>query len=98
MVVMHRGEIVFERYGVQPDTVFGPGGPISADSTLISWSMAKSITHAAVGLLVADGILEVDQPAPVQQWRGAPQEGNPPQEPPRQRACFRWDQGHICDP
>ena len=39
MLVMHRGDVVFERYGVQPDSVFGPGGPITAESTLISWSM-----------------------------------------------------------
>ena len=51
LVVMQRGDVVFERYGVQPDTIFGPGGPVDADTTLISWSMAKSITHAAVGIL-----------------------------------------------
>ena len=48
LVAMCRGDMIFERYGVQPDTIFGPGGPVSADTTLISWSMAKSITHAAV--------------------------------------------------
>src|SRR4029078_10476754 len=70
MLVMHRGDVVFERYGIQPDSVFGPGGPISAESTLISWSMAKSITHAAVGLLIAERRLELDEPAAVPQWRG----------------------------
>ena len=65
LVVQHRGEVVFERYGAQPDTVFGPGGPVGADTTLISWSMAKSITHAAVGIAVGDGLLDVDGPAPV---------------------------------
>ena len=50
-------DAVFERYGTQPDTIFGPGGPVDADTTLISWSMAKSITHAAVGILVGDGVL-----------------------------------------
>jgi hypothetical protein len=43
VVVMHRGDVLFERYGVQPDSVFGPGGPVTAGTTLISWSMAKSI-------------------------------------------------------
>jgi CubicO group peptidase (beta-lactamase class C family) len=74
MVVQHDGRVVFERYGTQPDTVFGPGGPVSADTTLISWSMAKSITHAAVGLCVADGLLDVDAPAPVPAWRGTDKE------------------------
>lgn len=73
-LVMHDGEVRFERYGSQPDTVFGPGGPLDADSTLISWSMAKSITHAAVGLLVGDGLLELDAPAPVPSWKGTEKE------------------------
>lgn len=74
MVVMHRGEMVAERYGPQPQTVFGPGQPVTADSTLISWSTAKSITHAAVGLLVADGRLDLDAPADVPAWRGTDKE------------------------
>lgn len=70
LVVQVEGDIVFERYGTQPDTPFGPGAPVDAGTTLISWSMAKSITHALVGLLVADGMLEVDAPAGVDDWRG----------------------------
>ena len=70
MVVVHGGDVVAERYGTQPDTVFGPGEPVTADSPLISWSMAKSITHAAVGLLVADGRLDLAAPADVPEWRG----------------------------
>jgi CubicO group peptidase (beta-lactamase class C family) len=69
-VVQHHGEVVYERYGEQPDTVFGPGGPVDADTTLISWSMAKSITHAAAGIAVGDGLLDPSAPAPVPEWRG----------------------------
>ena len=57
-VVVHRGHVIAERYG--PDT--------DADTTLTSWSMAKSITHAAVGMLVAEGRLDLDAPAPVPEW------------------------------
>ncbi|HEY7626421.1 MAG TPA: serine hydrolase [Ilumatobacteraceae bacterium] len=74
LVVMQSGEIVFERYGTQPDTMFGPGGPVDADSTLISWSMAKSITHALVGLLVDDGRVRLDAPAAVSGWQGTEKE------------------------
>ncbi len=70
LVVQHHGEVVFERYGTQPDSVFERGGPVGPDTTLISWSMAKSITHAAVGLAVADGLLDVSAPAPVPEWAG----------------------------
>lgn len=74
LVVMQSGEIAFERYGTQPETMFGPGGPVGAESTLISWSMAKSITHALVGLLVEDGRLRLDASAPVAGWEGTTKE------------------------
>ena len=69
LLVQQGGEIVAERYGVQPENVFQPEVEITADSTLISWSMAKSITHAAVGILVADGAVDVDAPARVPEWQ-----------------------------
>jgi CubicO group peptidase (beta-lactamase class C family) len=58
-LVAHRGRIVFERYG--PDH--------TRDETFHSWSMAKSITHALVGVLVRDGRLEPSAPAPVPRWQ-----------------------------
>ena len=51
LVIAHRGRLVFEAYD----------GETTADTTLISWSMAKSITHALVGILVRDGKLEVSK-------------------------------------
>ena len=58
LVAVHRGRIVAEAYG--PD--------ITEDSTLISWSMGKSITQAMAGLLTLDGALDVDHPAAVPRW------------------------------
>jgi CubicO group peptidase (beta-lactamase class C family) len=58
-LIMHRGEIIAERYsdGYDEDTRF------------ISWSMAKSFTGALIGFLVADGRLVLDDPAPVPAWQ-----------------------------
>jgi len=72
LVAMVDGEVVAERYGTQPANDFQAEQPIAADSTLISWSMAKSLAHAAVGLLVGDGMLDPDAPAPVPEWAGSP--------------------------
>ena len=69
LVVVAGGRIVHERYGTQPDTPFGPGAPVDRDTTLISWSMAKSIVHAAVGCAVDNGLLDPPAPAPVAQWQ-----------------------------
>jgi CubicO group peptidase (beta-lactamase class C family) len=74
LVVQQHGQLLFERYGVQPARVFGPGGPVDAATPLTSWSMAKSITHAAVGVAVADGLLDVTAPASVPEWRGTEKE------------------------
>jgi CubicO group peptidase (beta-lactamase class C family) len=69
-VAVQHGEVVEECYGVQPENIFQPETVITASSTLTSWSMAKSITHAAVGLLVGDGLLDLDAPAAVPEWAG----------------------------
>ena len=74
LVVRRAGRTVAERYGTQPGNDFVPEQPTTADSTLISWSMAKSITHAAVGVLVADGLVDVDAPAAVPEWSGTDKE------------------------
>ncbi|MGB0111672.1 MAG: serine hydrolase [Ilumatobacteraceae bacterium] len=69
-VVQHRGEVVAARYGTQPENIFQPAIDIDEDSTLTSWSMAKSITHALIGVLVVDGLIDVDAPAAVPEWAG----------------------------
>jgi CubicO group peptidase (beta-lactamase class C family) len=73
-VIVQRGEVIAERYGIQPSSAFDAGGAVSDDTPLISWSTAKSMTHAAVGIAVADGLLDLDAPAPVAAWRGTPKE------------------------
>jgi hypothetical protein len=52
LLVRHEGAVVAERYGTQAANDFQPELEVGADSTLISWSMAKSITHAAVSNLI----------------------------------------------
>jgi CubicO group peptidase (beta-lactamase class C family) len=73
-VVVHRGAVVAERYGTRPASAFAAAEPMGPESTSISWSTAKSMTHAAVGILVGDGRLDVDAPAPIDEWRGTAKE------------------------
>lgn len=58
VVVIEGGRLTCEQYG--PD--------VDADSTLISWSMAKSFMGIVIGMLVGDGLLDVSAPAPVPEW------------------------------
>jgi len=64
LLAIHRGVLVAERY----DAEHGP------DSTLPSWSMAKSVLFALAGVLVRDGRLRIDEPADVPAWQ---QPGDP---------------------
>lgn len=72
LVVKRGGDVIIERYGSRPADALRPPLDITDQTPLISWSMAKSITHAAVGILVADGLVDVDAPAPVPAWAGTP--------------------------
>lgn len=60
VLVVQGGRIAFERYGDGFD----------AARTHHSWSMAKSITQALVGMLVMDGKLDIAARADVPAWRG----------------------------
>ncbi len=59
VVVVHRGKILAERYapGHDPET------------QLESWSMGKSLVATLIGVLVEQGALELDKPAPIAAWR-----------------------------
>lgn len=67
VVIMANGKLAAERYG--------PG--YSKDTRFVSWSMAKTVTGVLIGMLVSDGLLALDGPAPVPQWQrpGDPRSG-----------------------
>ncbi len=71
LVVQQHGEIVAEHYGVRPGNLFEPEpAPVTAATPLVSWSIAKSMAHAAVAMLVGEGRVQPLDPAPVPEWRG----------------------------
>ena len=59
VVLMADGKIAAERYG--------PG--YDRDTRFVSWSMAKTVTGVLIGMLVSDGLLALDEPAPVPLWQ-----------------------------
>jgi CubicO group peptidase (beta-lactamase class C family) len=61
VVVVADGRIVAERYAAG----------FTADMRLPGWSMAKSVTHALVGVLVEAGRLRPDEPLALAAWSGA---------------------------
>ena len=59
LVLMADGELAAERYSAGYD----------ADTRFVSWSMAKTVTAVLIGMLVADGKLTLDDPAPIGMWQ-----------------------------
>ena len=58
IVILHEGRVVGERYAAG----------YSADTQITGWSMTKSTTNALLGVLVAQGKISVEGPAPVAAW------------------------------
>jgi len=60
-LVVYDGQIVAEKYA--------PG--FDKNTVMLGWSMSKSITAALIGILVKQGKLDVNAPAPVPEWTNA---------------------------
>ena len=60
-VVTWKGRLIAERYAQG----------LAAQTPLEGWSMGKSITAALFGILVKDGVYDLDQPAPIPEWQTA---------------------------
>lgn len=67
-VIIEGGRLVHEYYGGEIEHWDRPNEPVTAATNLLSWSMAKSFTHAAVGIAVGEGLLDLAAPAPVPEW------------------------------
>jgi CubicO group peptidase (beta-lactamase class C family) len=61
-LVTYKGRIVAERYG----------NGANRDTQLESWSMGKSIVGTLIGLLVQQGVVKLEDPAPVPEWHKTP--------------------------
>ena len=60
-VVTYKGRIIAEKYA----------DGITKNTPLESWSMGKSLSATIMGILIQQGVYQLDQPAPIPQWQGA---------------------------
>lgn len=58
VIIVHGGKIVAQQYGTG----------FTQESKLISWSMAKSVTAALVGIAISDGKLKLEDPLNEPLW------------------------------
>ncbi len=61
VVVIHQDHIIAERYA--------PG--VGVGTPLVGWSATKSVTNAMLGILVRQGKLDMNAPAPIAAWADA---------------------------
>jgi CubicO group peptidase (beta-lactamase class C family) len=59
VVVVHNNELIAEKYAEGYDI----------NSRCMGWSMTKSITNMLVGILVKEGKIGIEDPAPVAEWQ-----------------------------
>jgi CubicO group peptidase (beta-lactamase class C family) len=83
VVIVHAGRIIAERYarGAGPDT------------PLLSHSIAKSVVSTLVGILIRDGKLHLDAPAPVSEWGNDERRSITIEQLLRMSAGFGFDEG-----
>jgi CubicO group peptidase (beta-lactamase class C family) len=60
LVVTWKGRIIAERYGAPDITLHTP---------LESWSMGKSVTATLLGILIRQGVYDLEQKAPIPEWQ-----------------------------
>ena len=84
-LVMHKGEVVSENYGPE----------VTAQSTLISWSMAKSITHALVGIAQMDGLLHVENSNLFPEWANDERRNITLQQLLEMRSGLSWVEDYV---
>ena len=59
ILVAYNGKIIAEKYAEG----------FTKDSRQLGWSMTKSLTNAMVGILVKQGKLNINDPAPIESWK-----------------------------
>ena len=68
VVVIHKGRLIAERYAGNREFFDREPEPIDANSSLISWSMAKSMLQVLTFSLIAEGVFQLDAPLQIPEW------------------------------
>ncbi len=71
VLVVRGGAVVAERYGGEVPFFDRPAEPVTPETGLLSWSMAKSMMHFIIGTLVDGGRVDPSAPPRVPEWSGA---------------------------
>ena len=87
LLAVHKGNVVLERYDPEHNHA----------STFISWSMAKSITHALVGMAVGDGFLSLSDRDLFPEWAADARAGITLQHLLNMASGLEWTEDYVDD-
>ena len=99
VVIVQGGRVVVERYANRLAALVGEGDEVTEKTPLLSWSLAKSMLHAVIGMLVSDGRLALDAPAPVDAWSmpGDPRQAITTADLLAMRDGLKWSEVYSVD-
>lgn len=89
VVVLYKNKLIAEKY----DTGF------TKDSRILGWSMTKSITSSAFGVLVKQGKIDIYKPAPVAEWQNDERKKITINDLLHMNSGLEWEENYntICD-
>ncbi|WP_347051631.1 serine hydrolase domain-containing protein [Flavobacterium olei] len=89
VVVLYKDKLIAEKY----DTGF------TKDSKILGWSMTKSITSSAFGVLAKQGKIDIYKPAPVTEWQNDERKNITLNDLLHMNSGLEWEEDYstICD-
>lgn len=87
VIVLFKGEIVAEKYWKKEG--------IKAETPLWGWSMNKSIINAITGILVREGVLKIEEPAPIRLWKNDNRKDITINNLLRMESGLKWDENYA---
>ncbi|MDX6190612.1 serine hydrolase [Flavobacterium sp. Fl-318] len=89
VVVLYKDKLIAEKY----DTGF------TKDSRILGWSMTKSLTSAAFGVLVKQGKIDIYKPAPIAEWKNDDRKNITVNDLLHMNSGLEWEENYstICD-
>ncbi|WP_163409179.1 serine hydrolase domain-containing protein [Flavobacterium ajazii] len=89
VVVLYKNKLIAEKY----DTGF------TKDSKILGWSMTKSITSSAFGVLAKQGKIDIYKPAPVAEWQNDERKNITINDLLHMNSGLEWEENYntICD-
>ncbi|KAF2336297.1 serine hydrolase domain-containing protein [Flavobacterium daemonense] len=89
VVVLYKDKLIGEKY----DTGF------NKDSKILGWSMTKSITSSAFGVLVKQGKIDIYKPAPIKEWQNDERKNITINDLLHMNSGLEWEENYstICD-